>query len=209
MQKVKTPLEYTISAIRALHSSTNATGNAGTFSSDTDGYSISGSGTSTTYPLNRMGGMLLFDRTDPNGYPEDAPGWISAGTLAERIRWIQTYCMASNDSSKIDSITGGNLSVSDPVGLLKYKLPQQSPPGSYTNSANVADYLLSVLYPAEGTANLALYRSQAISFLDTADDGFTSSPLNLLSQTGNPSPLETRIRGAVAMLMGFQRFEEQ
>ena len=38
--------------------------------------------------------MLLFDRQDPNGYPEDAPGWISGGTLAERIRWIQTYCLA-------------------------------------------------------------------------------------------------------------------
>jgi uncharacterized protein (DUF1800 family) len=209
MQKVKTPLEYTISGIRALRASTNGTGGPGTFSADTDGYSISGSGTSTVYPLNRMGSMLLFDRNDPNGYPEDAPGWISAGTLAERIRWVQTYCMNASDSSKGDSIGGGNKSVCDPVGLLKYKLPLQNPPGTITNEANVADYLLSIFYPGEGAANLALYRSATINFLKTADDSVTASPLSGLSQSGNPSPLETRIRGAVAMLLGFQRFEEQ
>jgi uncharacterized protein (DUF1800 family) len=209
MQKTKTPLEYTISAIRALRSSTNGTGNPGTFSADTDGYSISGFDRSTVYPLNRMGSMLLFDRNDPNGYPEDAPGWISAGTLAERIRWIQTYCMPNNDTNKNDAITGGNKSVSDPIALLKYKLPLQNPSGSITNAGNVVDYLLSVIYPGEGTANLALYRSEALTFLNTADDGITSSPLNLLSQAGNPSPFETRIRGAVSMLLTFQRFEEQ
>jgi uncharacterized protein (DUF1800 family) len=209
MQKVKTPLEYTVSAIRALHSSTNGSGNPSTFASDTDGYSISGSGTSTAYPLNRMGGMLLFDRDAPNGYPEDAAGWISAGTLAERVRWIQTYCMATNDSGKGDNIGGGNKSVSDPVALLKYKLPQQVPAGSITNEANVADYLLSVIYPGEGAANLTLYRNALIQFLRTADDGVTSSPLSGLSQTGNPSPYETRIRGGVAMLLTLQRFQEQ
>ena len=209
LQKAKTPLEYTISAIRALRSSTNGTGASGTFSADTDGYSISGSGTSTIYPLNRMGGMLLFDRNDPNGYPEDAPGWISAGTLAERIRWIQTYCMSTTDSGKADSIGGGNKSVSDPVGLLRYKLPLQNPIGSITNEANVADYLLGIIYPGEGAANLGLYRTATISFLKTADDGVTASPLSGLSSAGNPSPLETRLRGAVSMLLTLQRFQEQ
>jgi hypothetical protein len=209
-QKVKTPLEYTVSAIRALRSSTNGTGNYNTFASDTDGYSISGSaGGSTVYPLNRMGGLLLFDRDAPNGYPEDAQGWISAGTLAERVRWIQTYCMAASDSAKNDSIGGGNKSISDPVALLKYKLPQQIPPGSITSEANVADYLLKIIYPGEGTANLQLYRGALIQFLGTADDGVTSSPLSGLSQTGNPSPYETRIRGGVAMLLTLQRFQEQ
>jgi uncharacterized protein (DUF1800 family) len=207
MQKVKTPLEFTVSAIRALRSSTNGTGNLGTFTADTDGYSISGAGSS--YPLARMGSMFLFDRQDPNGYPENAEGWISGGTLAERIRWIQTYCMSTNDSSKGDSISGGNKSISDPVGLLKYKLPLQNPPGSITNEANVADYLLSIIYPGEGAGNLALYRSTLISFLKTADDGVTSSPLSGLSQTGSPSAFETRIRGGVAMLLGLQRFQEQ
>jgi uncharacterized protein (DUF1800 family) len=213
MQKVKTPLEYTISAIRALRTSTNGTGNPGTFSSDTDGYSISGvmSGNSqnTVYPLYRMGTMVLFDRVDPNGYPEDGPSWISAGTVAERIRWIQTYCMSNADANKNDSLGGGNHSTSDPVGLLRYKLALQTPPGSVTNAANVADYLLSIIYPGEGPANLTLYRASTINFLNTGDDGVTVSPLNSLSQTGNPSPFENRIRGAVAMLLGFQRFEEQ
>jgi uncharacterized protein (DUF1800 family) len=216
MQKVKTPLEYTISAIRALRSSTNGTGNPGTFTADTDGYSIGGvmSGTSqnTAYPLYRMGGMALFDRVDPNGYPEDAPGWVSAGTMAERIRWMQTYCMNTNETGRGDSINGNNTSnksVCDPVGLLKYKLPLQNPPGSVTNEANVTDYLLGILVPAEGTANLTLYRAAAIKFLSTADDGATPSPLGSLSTTGNPSPFEERIRGAVAMLMTLQRFEEQ
>jgi uncharacterized protein (DUF1800 family) len=203
MQKVKTPLEYTVSAIRAMRVSTNRTDNPGTFASDTDGYSISGAG--PAYPLVRMGNMLLFDRQDPNGYPEDAGGWISAGTLAERIRWMQTYCMASNDSSKNDGISGNNKSTCDPVGLLKYKLPSTS----ITNEAAVTDYLLGIFYPGEGTGNLALYRSAAINFLKTADDGVTASPLTSLSQSGNPSAYETRIRGAVAMLLGFQRFQEQ
>src|SRR5581483_9861609 len=163
MQKVKTPLEFTVSAIRALRTSTNGTGNPGTFSADTDGYSISGtmSGTSqrTSTPLNRMGGLLLFDRQSPDGYPEDAPGWISGGTLTERVRWVQTLCMTNNDTSKPDGINdtssvGSNKSVSDPVSLLKYKLPLQNPPGSVTNEANVADYLLSILFPAEGSGNL-------------------------------------------------------
>ena len=209
MQKVKSPLEYTISAIRALRASTSGTGAPGTFTADTDGYSISGSGTSAANPLNRMGVMLLFDRNDPNGYPEDAPGWISAGTLAERIRWVQTYCMNTNDSSKGDSINGGNKSICDPVALLGYKLPLQNPAGSITNEANVADYLLGIIYPGEGTANLGLYRTATINFLKTADDGVTSSPLGGLSTAGNPSPLENRLRGAVSMLLTLQRFQEQ
>jgi hypothetical protein len=156
-----------------------------------------------------MGTMALFDRVDPNGYPEYGPSWISAGTVAERVRWVQTYCMSASDTNKNDSIPGGNHSVSDPVGLLRYKLSLQTPPGSVTDAGNVADYLLNIIYPGEGAANLTLYRAATINFLNTGDDGVTASPLNGLSQTGNPSPFETRVRGAVAMLLGFQRFEEQ
>ena len=42
MQRSRRPLEYTVSAIRALRASTNGTGDPGTFTADTDGYSISG-----------------------------------------------------------------------------------------------------------------------------------------------------------------------
>ena len=54
--------------------------------------------------------MVLFDRDDPNGYPEDGPGWISAGTLAERMRWIQTYCMNAAIPTRTTRSRGGNQS---------------------------------------------------------------------------------------------------
>jgi hypothetical protein len=129
--------------------------------------------------------------------------------VAERIRWIQTFCMNNSDTNKNDLINGGNKSVSDPVGLLKYKLALQTPPGNVTNATDVANYLLKIIYPGEGPANLTLYRNATVNFLNTGDDGVTASPLNGLSQSGNPSPFENRVRGATAMLLGFQRFEEQ
>ncbi|MDB6026778.1 MAG: hypothetical protein JWM68_3001, partial [Verrucomicrobiales bacterium] len=202
MQKIKTPLEFCVSAIRALRTSTNGTYLPGSYSSDTDGYSISGdSRTATAYPLNRMGGMLLFDRNDPNGYSEDAAGWISAGTLTERIRFVQTYCMTNSDSSKNDGISGGNKNVSDPVALLANRLP----PASLTSASAVADYFLSILFPGEGAANMTLYRNAAIKFLNTADDNVTSSPFVSTTST----TYQNRVRGMVAMLMTLQRFHEQ
>ncbi len=210
MQKVKTPLEYTISGIRALRSSTNGSFLPGTFTADTDGYSISGNANgSTSYPLNRMGGMLLFDRQDPNGYPEAAAGWVSAGTLAERIRWMQTFCLGSNDAtSKNDSISGGNKSVSNPVLLLQLNLPA----ASLTNAPAVADYFLGIFFPGEGAGNLGLYRAAAINFLNdgTADSPANSSPFSALTVSAAAgSNYDTRVRGVAAMLLGFQRFQEQ
>ena len=189
VQKVKTPLEYTVSAIRALRSAKTD----GTYTSDTDGV--------LTTALSRMGSMLLFDRAEPDGYPEAAPGWISTGTLAERIRWMQGYLILNGQTGH----TEAQNSVSDPVTLLRNKLPTTS----WTNAPAVVDYFLGILYPAEGKANLELYRSAALGFLNTADDGATSSPLSALSTTGNPSPYDTRVRGMVGMLMTLQRFHEQ
>lgn len=198
MQKVKTPLEYAVSAIRALRSANDD----GTFTASTDGYSIAGrSRTASAVPLPRMGNMLLFDRDFPDGYPEVAAPWISGGTLAERIRFVQTFLMAPTDSGKADGITGGNLNLADPVALLKKKLP----PGSWNNADAVADYFLSILYPGEGEANLSLYRTQAINFLNTSDDGATSSPFVNLSGTN----YDTRVRATASMLMSMQRFQEQ
>lgn len=209
-QKVKTPLEYTISAIRALRISTNGSGTNGTFTSDSDGYSISGStATTTTYPLIRMGTMLLFDREFPNGYPESAEGWISAGTLAERIRWMQTYLLPTGDASKNDGISGGNKSVSNPVLLLQNRLNTFVPGGSMTVPENVADFFLAILFPAEGKANLDQYRTLAINFLNdgSADNPPSSIPFHSLT-TANAN-YDTRVRGMVALLMSFQRFQEQ
>jgi uncharacterized protein (DUF1800 family) len=204
MQKVKTPLEFTVSAIRALRSA-NANG---TFTASTDGFSISGrSRGATSSPLVRMGTMRLFDRDAPDGYPEVAAPWISAGTLAERIRFIQTTLMDTADTNKSDNISGGNNNLTDPVALLKNKLPNN---GSWNNAGAVADFFLRILYPGEGRANLDLYRQNAINFLNASDDGAGSSAFSVLSNTGGAgSPYDIRVRATVAMLMTLQRFHEQ
>jgi len=200
MQKVRTPLEFTVSTIRALRS---ANGD-GTFTASTDGYSISGrSRTASSSPLTRTGNMLLFDRDAPDGYPEVGSPWISAGTLAERSRFIQTTLMASTNATKADGISGGNFNLTDPTTLLKRKIPS----GSWNNDGAVADYFLSILFPGEGKANLDLYRQLAISYLNTGDNGTTVSTFaNLLSA---PATYDARIRGMVSLLMTLQRFQEQ
>lgn len=200
MQKVKTPVEFAVSAIRALRSANTN----GTFTASTDGYSISGrSRTASSSPLVRMGNMKLFDRDAPDGYPESGPPWISAGTLAERVRYVQTTLMAIGDAAKADGISGGNNNVTDPVALLKKKLPT----GSWNNAGAVADYFLSILFPAEGRANLDLYRGNAMNFLNTSDDGAASSPFSTLNNTS--AAYDTRVRAMTAMLLSLQRFQEQ
>lgn len=183
-QKVKTPFEFVASAVRALRGSTNSgTG----FTASTDGYSFA-------TPLSRMGGMNLFDRDAPDGYPESGPNWISAGTLVERIRFIQAF---------LNSGTGDDAGnhVCDPVALLKSRLPS----GSWNNAGDVTDFFLGILYPAEGAANLKLYRDAGVDFLNTADNGTTASLFTAASGT----TYDTRVRGMVSMLMTLQRFQEQ
>jgi len=203
LQKVKTPLEYTVSAIRALRAA-NADG---TFTSGTDGYSISGrpGSSSSRIPLMRMGSMSLFNRDAPDGYPEDAAPWVSAGTLAERIRYVQTYLMAVGVSAKGDNIDGGNNNISDPVALLRLKLttPQMNDAGT------VVEYFLSILYPAEGRANLDLYRLNAVDYLNRSDDGLSSSPFGTGTITPGNAAYDTRVRSMVGFLLTLQRFQEQ
>jgi hypothetical protein len=149
-----------------------------------------------------MGNMMLFDRDAPDGYAEAGSPWISAGTLAERIRLVQTTLMSTTDTNKADGISGGNNNLSDPVALLKKKLLT----ASWDNSGAVADYFLSILYPAEGKANLDLYRQAAVNFLETNDLGTPSS----FGGLGNTSAAyDLRVRGMVSMLMTVQRFHEQ
>jgi hypothetical protein len=186
-QKIKTPLEFVASSIRALRSINPD----GTATASTDGQT-----TSFSDPLSRMGNMLLFDRAAPDGYPENGPPWISAGTLVERIRFLQAFLNAGTGDD-----AGNN--ICDPVALLKKKLPS----GSWNNAGDVADYFLGLLYPGEGKGNLTLYRSAAVDFLNTADDGVTASAFTGQSNTG--TTYDTRVRGMVSMLMAFQRFQEQ
>ncbi len=188
MQKVRTPFEFTVAAVRALRSLSSD----GTYTSDTDGYSLKA-------PMIRMGAMRLFDRAEPDGYPETAPGWISAGTLAERLRFVQSLLTPTGQSAKADA---GN-SVTDPVKLLKDKLPQSA----WSDAAAVSDFFIQLLWPGEGRANLDLYHQNAIHYLDTSDDGTTSSPFNLLANTS--ANYDSRVRGMVGMLMTLQRFQEQ
>lgn len=190
--KVKTPLEMVVSTIRSIRIYTN-----NTYTADTDGYSFA-------IPLDRMGTMDLFDRVSPDGYPEDAAGWISGGTLAERVRFIQSFCITNGTSGHNGSQSGtGNdagACTCNPVMLINYKLP----PASWYNASDISDYLLKILFPSEGAGNLTLYKSAAINYLTTDDNGNPSS-LNSLSA----SNYDTRIRGVVGMLMSFARFQEQ
>jgi uncharacterized protein (DUF1800 family) len=191
-QKVKTPLEFVISTVRALRSATAG----GTNTASTDGYAFAS-------PLSRMGGMNLFDRDAPDGYAEDASPWISAGTLVERIRFVQSFCIAFGATGHANSSSDAGNNICNPVAVLKSKIPS----GSWDNAGAVADYFLGLLYPAEGAANLALYRTAAINFLNTGDTGGTASAFNTLGNTS--ANYDTRVRGMVALLMTLPRFQEQ
>jgi uncharacterized protein (DUF1800 family) len=205
-QKVKTPFEYAISTVRALRSSTNGSNLAGSFTGYTDGYNVSGSSSGAACVLTRAGNMLLFDRDAPDGYPEAGPPWISAGTVAERLRFLQSFCIAIGQPGHTSTTNdAGSLTGCDIVGLLKAKTPASS----WTNAGAVADYFLGILYPGEGAGNLSLYRAAAINYLNT-DDNSANSPFNLLTVSGTPNqPYDNRVRGMVGSLMTMQRFQEQ
>jgi len=182
MQKVKTPLEFTVSAIRALRSE-NADGTA---TADSDGFAIVGnSPSSSSASLNR----------------------ISAGTLSERLRFVQSFLIAPGQTGKSE---GGANNVSDPVALLKKKLA----PGTWADAGAVTDYFVDLLYPAEGKANLELYRASAIDFLNSDNGGVQTSAslFQNLVPNGTAQQIaeyDLRVRGMISMLMTFQRFQEQ
>lgn len=188
MQKVKTPFEYCVAAVRALRAQMED----GTYTANSDGYGI-------VSPMNRMGRMRLFDRAEPDGYAESGVPWISAGTLTERLRFAQALMLAAGASGKNDAVNN----TTDPVKLLKAKLPQ----ASWNDPDAVANYFLGLLYPSEGRANLDEYRQMAVWYLNTADDGVTQNAFSALSNT--TTNYDTRVRGMVAMLMTFPRFQEQ
>jgi uncharacterized protein (DUF1800 family) len=205
-QKVKTPLEYAVSTVRALRSSTNGSNLAGSFTGWTDGYNIGGTSSSSLTVLSRAGNMLLFDRDAPDGYPETAPFWVSAGSLDERLRFLQSFCIAVGQAGHTSTTNdAGSNTGSDIIGLLKAKTPAST----WTNAGAVADYFLGILYPGEGAGNLQLYRTVAINYLNTDDNG-ANSPFASLPVNGTPGQTyDNRVRGAVGMLMTMERFQEQ
>lgn len=202
-QKVKTPLELVVSTVRALRTSTNNSGAHGSFTAFTDGYNLTGASSSSVTPLTRMGEMSLFNRENPDGYAEVATSWISAGTLAERLRFIQAFCIAPGQSGHSDA--GDSKTGCDPVALLRYSLPG----AALLDAAVVTDFFLGLLYPGEGAGNLLLYRDAAVRFLNTSDGG-SSSPFSALTVSSTPnSSYDNRVRGLVSMLMTMPRFQEQ
>lgn len=200
--KIKTPLEYTLSAVRALRASTNDTFAAGSFSSDTDGYTIvsGNSATTLTHPLNRMGRYLIFDREEPDGYPETGTVYVGASSLTERNRWISTIL----DNNQTDGIAGGNRTRARPTHLLQKFVPV----AKQTDGDTVARFFLSCLFPGEGEANLDYYRRRGIDILDTSLAG-THTPDSFGSQALNSDEYNYRVQRLVAYLLTMPRFHEQ
>jgi len=199
-QKIKTPLELAVSAIRALLSTeTDAKGYL-TASSDTDGYSL-------LPGLDAMGGMNLFSKTEPDGYSEFGRIWLNTANLDERWRYVHHLLEASSYSLKTREYSSyvdraginnnGALNSSDPSKLIRLRVPS----ASWNDPAALVDYFLDLLFPGEGKANLAQERATAIALLNS-DDAGQSSPFNFTAQDG-------RVRGMVAFLMSVPRFQEQ
>jgi uncharacterized protein (DUF1800 family) len=190
--KTKTPLEYVVSAIRALRDETN-----GTYTAATDGLDLFN-------PMNYMS-MQLYQRFEPDGYPEEAGPWTDTGAMIERMRYVQNLLMEPSDPHKdIDYRGGGDDNVSYPVVVVKLRLN----PAQWTDAEAVADLFLDILYPAEGLGNLVFDRDAALEYLNSDDSGVPgSSPFALLDHAS--TEYDARVRGAVAYLMSLPRFNEQ
>jgi len=197
--KVKTPLEFAASTLRAFRASKPD----GSLTASADAPSLVASGGL----LDRAGRMRLFDRAEPDGYAEDAGGWISAGTLSERLRYVQSLALAgaglatgTGVRSSPDSLGSSRI---DPSALLALRLTN----GANRSAEAVTDYLLRLLFPSEGSANLSQYRALSIQFLNTTDNGTTPSEFaNLVPGTKD---YDTRVRGLAALLLSSPRFQEQ
>ena len=201
-QKTKSPLEYAVSAVRALHVVQTDGNNWVSSTCDSDGYGLVVDSSGLQSPLRRMGNMLLFDKPEPDGYSEYGRIWMSTANLCERLRYVQHLMMPTSSSTKNDDY--GNPSVkntSDPVALLKSRLPSTD----WNNDAAVVDFFLGLLFPGEGAANRGRDREAAINYLNTNDAGTGSSPFNALNSTA----YDGRVRSMVGFLLCLPRFQEQ
>jgi hypothetical protein len=154
-----------------------------------------------------MGGMLLFNREAPDGYPEAGSGWVDAGSLAERIRFISSFAKAAGQTNKDDQNSALTNNICQPVRLLQLRLTNSA---DWRDAGKVADLFLGLLFPGEGHASLDYYRAVAMNYLNTADDGVSPSLFSGLTVSATPgSTYDNRVRGMVAMLMSLQRFQEQ
>jgi uncharacterized protein (DUF1800 family) len=216
-RKIKTPLEFTMSAVRALRLSTNApfdplaTFQPNSFSADTDGYSIVSGTNSTTsaHPMVFMGEYRLFDRAEPDGYPETGSIYVGASGISERVRWIHSILPRRSTTSTplgattSNGINGGNHTFIDPVSFMQQHLGT----GLHKDADAVVRFFISRIYPGESPANMDEYRRIAIDALNTADNGTASLFSGLGAITS--STYQDRVRRMVAILMSMPRFNEQ
>jgi uncharacterized protein (DUF1800 family) len=187
-QKVKTPLEFVISSIRALRTEIAP----GQFSADTDGYSLHA-------PLDRMAHMILFDREQPDGFPEAAGPILSVSEILERQRFVAALLTPFTDMRPQDA----GASYADPVAVLKKFLP----PVQWNDAGVIASFFLSYFYPAGGKASLEMQHTLAVRHLNTSDDGTQPSPFADLPV--NSAAYDTRVRATVALLLSLVNFNEQ
>ncbi|MEM7396004.1 MAG: DUF1800 family protein, partial [Verrucomicrobiota bacterium] len=189
--KIKTPFEFTVSALRALRGSLTAGG----FGASTDGYDLE-------EPMDDMG-MELFRRSDPDGWPEVGNEWLDTGTLSERLRFIQNFMMEDTDPLKdVDNGNGGDDNISDPTALIVDRLPLLD----RTNPDAVIDLFLVFVFPGEGFANLDLERNECLYLLNT-DSAENPSPFSALT-VGSPE-YDQRVRALVGLILASPRFQEQ
>ena len=200
-QKVKTPLEYAVSAIRALRAVSTDTNGWISSTCDSDGYGISGTNGNSS-PLSRMGNMALFNKAEPDGYSEFGRLWLNTANLDERMRFVQHLLMPTSSSLKSsDYGSAGRNNTSDPVALLKMKLSA----ADWNNDAAVVDFFLGLFFPGEGVANLGRDREAAIAYLNLNDAGNAASAFSSLSGAA----YDGRVRSMVGFLMSLPRFQEQ
>jgi large repetitive protein len=200
-QKIKTPLEYAASAVRALRIANTDTNGWITSTCDSDGYGISGKNGNTP-PMIRMGTMQLFNKAEPDGYSEFGRLWLNTANLNERMRFVQHLMMATSSTIKDDDYgSSGLANTSDPVALLKAKLPSTG----QTNAATVVDFFLGLLYPGEGAGNMGRDRQAAIDHLNLTEAGTAGSAFNTLTGTA----YDGRVRSMVGFLLSLPRFQEQ
>ncbi|MFT5124675.1 MAG: hypothetical protein ACI9TH_003395 [Kiritimatiellia bacterium] len=189
-QKVKTPLEYMVSAIRALKTDVG-----GSETASTDGFDL-------LVAMDRAG-MEPFARVEPNGWSELGIKWIDTGTVVERLRFIQQFMMATDEPMKqTDYGSGGTDNQCDPVALILDRVDA----GAQSDADAITDYLLGRIFPGVGHATLAQEARECVSLLNSDASG-TASPFSNLA-IGGPE-YENRLRSVVALLLSSPRFHEQ
>ena len=169
-QKVKTPFEFTVSAIRSIRT---ANGNGG--------YTASSDGADLLRPMERMG-QELFHREDPDGWSEFGADWINTSALVERMRFVQNFLKVGASDS-------------DPVRLIKQRIPSSQ----WRDSTTIVSLFCDLLFLGEGSGNLYLDRAAAIKFLNTHENGISNSPLNRLNPASSAYDTRVRGMVALLM----------